>query len=124
VTSSSPTANVAAFERVVLPALRRFRPEAIFVASGFDGCAMDSLGRMLVTSATLRALARWLRDAAAELCGGRLIPSHEAGYSTAHGGRRIAPERSRGPRAIASAGRPPLLRPPDRPLDRPRREHP
>jgi acetoin utilization deacetylase AcuC-like enzyme len=77
-------AYVAAFERVVVPALRRFRPEAIFVASGFDGGAMDPLGRMLATSATFRALTRSLMTAADELCGGRLILSHEGGYSTAH----------------------------------------
>jgi len=77
-------AYVAAFERVVVPALRRFRPEAIFVASGFDGGAMDPLGRMLATSATFRALAQSLLAAADELCGGRLILSHEGGYSTAH----------------------------------------
>lgn len=67
-----------------MPALERFRPEAIFVASGFDGGAMDPLGRMLATSATFRALARSLRDAAGALCGGRLVLSHEGGYSTAH----------------------------------------
>jgi acetoin utilization deacetylase AcuC-like enzyme len=77
-------AYLAAFERVVAPALRRFRPEAIFVASGFDGGAMDPLGRMLATSATFRALARTLLALADELCGGRLILSHEGGYSTAH----------------------------------------
>jgi acetoin utilization deacetylase AcuC-like enzyme len=77
-------AYLAAFARVVVPALRRFRPEAIFVASGFDGGAMDPLGRMLATSATFRALAQSLMSAADELCGGRLILSHEGGYSTAH----------------------------------------
>jgi acetoin utilization deacetylase AcuC-like enzyme len=77
-------AYLAAFERVVVPALERFRPEAIFVASGFDGGAMDPLGRMLATSATFRALTRSLMGAADALCGGRLILSHEGGYSTAH----------------------------------------
>ncbi len=77
-------AYLAAFERVVAPALRRFRPEAIFVASGFDGGAMDPLGRMLATSATYRALTQILMEAADDLCDGRLILSHEGGYSTAH----------------------------------------
>jgi len=77
-------AYVAAFERVVAPALRRFRPEAIFVAAGFDGGAMDPLGRMLATSATYRALTQILLELAEDLCDGRLILSHEGGYSTAH----------------------------------------
>jgi acetoin utilization deacetylase AcuC-like enzyme len=74
----------AAFARVVAPALRRFRPELILVASGFDGGAMDPLGRMLATSATFRSLARTLLECARELCDGRLVLAHEGGYSTAH----------------------------------------
>jgi len=74
----------AAFARVVVPALRRFRPELVFVASGFDGGAMDPLGRMLATSATYRSMTRSLLAAADELCGGRLVLAHEGGYSTAH----------------------------------------
>src|SRR5262245_12921312 len=74
----------AAFARVVGPALRRFRPELIVVASGFDGGAMDPLGRMLATSATFRSMAGTLVALARELCGGRLVLAHEGGYSTAH----------------------------------------
>ena len=36
-----------AMERIVLPALARFRPEAIVVACGYDAAAVDPLGRML-----------------------------------------------------------------------------
>jgi len=74
----------AAFARVVAPALRRFRPELIVVACGFDGGAMDPLGRMLATSGTYRSMTRTLLDVAGELCDGRLVLSHEGGYSTAH----------------------------------------
>ena len=74
----------AAFARVVAPALRRFRPELILVASGFDGGAMDPLGRMLATSATFRSLAHTLVELSRELCDGRLVLAHEGGYSTAH----------------------------------------
>ncbi|HJU46605.1 MAG TPA: class II histone deacetylase, partial [Gaiellaceae bacterium] len=42
-------AYVAAFEQVVVPALERFRPQLIVVASGFDAAALDPLGRMLLT---------------------------------------------------------------------------
>jgi len=74
----------AAFARVVVPALRRFRPELLLVASGFDAGAMDPLGRMLLTSDTYRGMTRALLAAADELCGGRLVLCHEGGYSTAH----------------------------------------
>ena len=77
-------AYLAAFERVVLPALARFQPEFIVVASGLDASAMDPLGRMLCTSETYRWMARQLVRAADELCGGRLVASHEGGYSNAY----------------------------------------
>jgi acetoin utilization deacetylase AcuC-like enzyme len=74
----------AAFERVVLPALQRFKPELILVPSGFDGGGTDPMGRMMMTSGLYRELARLLMDAARTLCGGRLVLSHEGGYSATH----------------------------------------
>lgn len=74
-------AYVAAMARVVLPALRAFRPELIMVACGFDAAAGDPLGRMLCHSGTFREMARMVKDAAAQLCRGRLVLCHEGGYS-------------------------------------------
>jgi acetoin utilization deacetylase AcuC-like enzyme len=70
--------------RVVIPAVRRFGPDLIVISSGFDGSAMDPLGRMQAHSETYRALARMTLDVAAECCGGRLVALHEGGYSTAY----------------------------------------
>lgn len=70
-----------AMERVVLPALDRFKPEAIIVACGFDAAAVDPLGRMLCTAETFRTLTRMAMQAADRLCGGRLVLVHEGGYS-------------------------------------------
>jgi acetoin utilization deacetylase AcuC-like enzyme len=78
---SGDGAYLATFERVVIPALRRFRPEMIVVPSGFDASGVDPLGNMMVTSEAYRALTRMLMEAADELCGGRLMMSHEGGYS-------------------------------------------
>jgi acetoin utilization deacetylase AcuC-like enzyme len=74
-------AYVAAIERVALPALGRFRPDMIIVPSGFDGCAFDPLGRQMAMSGTFREMTRLLMDAADTLCGGRLLLTHEGGYS-------------------------------------------
>ncbi len=71
-----------AFERVVVPALRAFRPELIIVASGFDASAYDPLGRMNLGADDFRALTAALMEVAAEVCGGRLLMSHEGGYSS------------------------------------------
>ncbi len=70
-----------AMERVVLPALDRFKPEAIIVACGFDAAAVDPLGRMLCTAETFRLLTRMAMQAADRLCDGRLTLVHEGGYS-------------------------------------------
>jgi acetoin utilization deacetylase AcuC-like enzyme len=64
-------AYLAAFDRVVLPALQRFRPELIVVACGLDASAMDPLGRMLCTSETYRFMAQRIVEAADSLCAGR-----------------------------------------------------
>lgn len=70
-----------AMERVVLPALDRFKPDAIIVACGFDASAVDPLGRMLCTADTFRAMTRTVMHAADRLCNGRLALVHEGGYS-------------------------------------------
>ncbi|HEV7613567.1 MAG TPA: class II histone deacetylase [Steroidobacteraceae bacterium] len=77
-------AYLAAFDRVVLPALQRFGPQLIVVASGLDASAMDPLGRMLCTSETYRAMAARIAAAASSLCAGRLVATHEGGYSNAY----------------------------------------
>jgi acetoin utilization deacetylase AcuC-like enzyme len=75
---------VHAMEQVVLPALRRFQPELIVVACGFDPSALDPLGGMLVTASGFRRMTRLIVDAAETLCDGRLFMTHEGGYSPVH----------------------------------------
>ncbi|MEQ8495870.1 MAG: class II histone deacetylase [Gammaproteobacteria bacterium] len=71
----------AVYDRVVLPALERYRPELIMVPSGFDAGAYDPLGRQMLTSEGYRALTRRLMRFAAECCDGRIVMCHEGGYS-------------------------------------------
>ncbi|WP_321393658.1 class II histone deacetylase [Emcibacter sp.] len=71
----------ATFDRVVLPALRAFRPDMIFVPSGFDAGAHDPLGRMMMHGEGYRSLTNKLLGVADELCGGRIVMSHEGGYN-------------------------------------------
>ncbi len=70
-----------AMERLVVPALKRFQPDTIVVACGFDAAAVDPLGRMLATAATFRKMTEMMLEAAADLCGGKLVLVHEGGYS-------------------------------------------
>jgi acetoin utilization deacetylase AcuC-like enzyme len=73
----------AAFERIVVPAIRRHRPEMIVIACGFDASGFDPLGRMMLSSGAYRKMTATLLWLADELCDGRLVACHEGGYSTA-----------------------------------------
>lgn len=77
---SGSAAYRAAFDRVVLPALERFRPELIVVACGLDAGNNDPLGRMMLGPEDFRWMTAAIRDAAGRLCSGRLVLSHEGGY--------------------------------------------
>ena len=73
-----------AFERIVLPALRAYKPDAIVVACGYDASGVDPLSRMLASSRTFSEMTAMTMQAAAELCDGKLLLVHEGGYSEAH----------------------------------------
>ena len=72
---------VAAFEQVVVPAVSAFAPDLIVVACGFDAGALDPLGAMTVTAAGFAAMGQLLTELADRVCAGRLVMSHEGGYS-------------------------------------------
>lgn len=76
-------AYIAAFEKVVVPALQRFRPELIIVPSGFDAGALDPFGRNMMHSEGYGELTGILLGLAGDLCNGRLVLCHEGGYSRA-----------------------------------------
>lgn len=73
-----------AFDRIVSPAVRGFRPDLIVVACGFDASGLDPLSRMLASAATFREMTERSMALAGELCGGRLVLAHEGGYSEVH----------------------------------------
>jgi acetoin utilization deacetylase AcuC-like enzyme len=77
-------AYLAAFDRVVRPALERFAPEFVLVACGLDASMVDPLGRMNLSSECFALLADRVLGAAEELCGGRLVLCHEGGYSSGY----------------------------------------
>jgi acetoin utilization deacetylase AcuC-like enzyme len=74
-------AYVETVKQVVVPALQRFRPEVIVVASGLDANAYDPLARMMCHTETFREMTTLLMAAAQESCGGRLVACHEGGYA-------------------------------------------
>ena len=74
-------AYLHAIDEVAVPAVERFQPELLMVSSGFDACAYDPLGRMTVTARGYRDITTRLVELAEKVCDGRLVMSHEGGYS-------------------------------------------
>ncbi|GGY01471.1 histone deacetylase [Litchfieldella qijiaojingensis] len=70
-----------AMRRLVLPAIEAFAPELIVVACGYDACAKDPLGKMLLNSAAFAEMTSQLKVLAQRCCDGRLVMIHEGGYS-------------------------------------------
>ena len=78
---SGGAAYLAAFDRIIKPVLEKFRPQLMIVPCGFDAGVHDPLGRMMLTSHSFRCLTERIMDLADKLCEGRLIMTHEGGYS-------------------------------------------
>ncbi len=73
-----------AFETVVRPALKKFKPDLIAVASGFDSSVYDPLGRMMVTAKGFAQMTDSLMEAAADTAKNRLVIAHEGGYNAVY----------------------------------------
>jgi acetoin utilization deacetylase AcuC-like enzyme len=71
----------AAFDRVIVPALRAYKPNLIIVPSGFDAGAFDPLGRQMMTGSGYRSVTKKLMEVADEVCHGRIVMCHEGGYN-------------------------------------------
>ena len=75
------TAYLHAMDRIVAPAIESFDPDLIIVACGFDAGAVDPLARMLATAETFRDMTLKIKALAERICDGKLVLSHEGGYS-------------------------------------------
>jgi acetoin utilization deacetylase AcuC-like enzyme len=70
-----------AFNEVLVPVARRFRPQLILVSAGFDPHWADQLAMMRVSITGFAQMVMILKKLAAELCQGRLIFTLEGGYN-------------------------------------------
>jgi len=69
-----------AYQSKVVPALDRFRPEAILVSAGFDAHMLDPIAGMRMTTAGYARLVSILDAAARRLCHRRIALTTEGGY--------------------------------------------
>lgn len=70
-----------AFNEVLVPVARRFRPEFILVSAGFDAHWADHLAMMRATVQGFARMTMVLKGLADELCQSRVIFALEGGYS-------------------------------------------
>ena len=69
------------FERVIVPAVRRFHPQLVMVSAGYDAHWADEMASMKVTVTGFARMAGIIKGLAEELCHGRLVFSLEGGYN-------------------------------------------
>jgi len=69
-----------AFEQIIVPVTRRFRPELIMVSAGYDAHWKDRLAMMEVSTAGFAEMVRYIKDLADELCHGKIVMTLEGGY--------------------------------------------
>ena len=70
----------AAMTEIVLPALRRFRPDLLLISAGFDAHADDPLASLRLVEADYEWVTGALMAVAEECCRGRVVSTLEGGY--------------------------------------------
>ena len=70
----------AAYERIILPALRAFKPEMLIISAGFDAHERDPLAQLRVQTGDYAWVTEQLLDVASETCDGRVVSLLEGGY--------------------------------------------
>jgi len=77
---SGRTEIVGAFRTLLVPAMRRFRPDFVVISAGFDSECGDYLGGLALTPADFTELTAIVMRIAAEHARGRLVSTLEGGY--------------------------------------------
>lgn len=77
---SGDAEHLRAFEEIVAPAVRQFRPELILVSAGFDAHFADDIAMQQLSVDGYGALTSVVTGLAVELCDGRLLMAQEGGY--------------------------------------------
>ena len=85
------TAYLRLLNRVILPRLRAFAPQLLFISAGFDAHADDPLAGLALRATDFGAITRGLMGVAADCCQGRIVSVLEGGYDlTALGASALA----------------------------------
>jgi acetoin utilization deacetylase AcuC-like enzyme len=71
---------LASTESLLVPALRRFRPDMVLVSLGFDAHWADPLAQLRLSLGGYAGILDALRSLADDICGGKLLLLLEGGY--------------------------------------------
>ena len=69
------------FNKLIVPAVRRYRPQLVMVSAGYDTHWVDELAQMQMTTTGFVDLMRIIKQLADEFCGGKLVLTLEGGYN-------------------------------------------
>lgn len=68
------------FNQLIVPTVRRFKPQLIMVSAGYDIHWADELAQMQTTTTGIGEIVKVIRQLANESCGGKMIFTLEGGY--------------------------------------------
>jgi acetoin utilization deacetylase AcuC-like enzyme len=74
------TEYLMAYEKIVAPAVRRFKPQIILVSAGYDAHWLEKIAAMQVSIKGFIQIVRAIKLAAAETCNSRMALVLEGGY--------------------------------------------
>lgn len=74
------TGFIAAFEEILVPAAREFRPDIVLISAGQDACDQDGLANMKMSVEGFSVLASMVKKIAKENCAGKVAAVLEGGY--------------------------------------------
>jgi acetoin utilization deacetylase AcuC-like enzyme len=83
------TEYIDAFERLLVPAAEKFRPDFILISAGFDAHRDDPLAGMKLTEDGFERMTRIVRGLAKSLCGDRVVSALEGGYNLGALGKSV-----------------------------------
>jgi acetoin utilization deacetylase AcuC-like enzyme len=83
-------AYLKAFNQVVIPIIRQYKPEFILVSTGFDGHYTDPVASLSLSASIYPKIFRKVLDLASQFCMGRLVAVLEGGYSLSFIGKIAA----------------------------------
>ncbi len=80
----------AAMNAIILPAIRAFEPDFLFISAGFDAHVRDPLANLEFTTDDYRWATDKLCDVADGMCAGRVVSTLEGGYDLDALGESVA----------------------------------